>query len=441
MCIYEVPNWRTLKITSKRIIDIIVPRVYGTSTPFRAWGDWTISVPLPLHTYHSPARQPASCKLKCFVRPHSPALLDTAHSDKQAYQQSNLSWLALLKVDTPQYIAYIASFTPKPLFDQNADRQWESGCPIMEANTGKSPKVTSQTKQNRRAGTATSFSKQHMTSSHPQKFLASFHGYAPCSLVMLTNGLKWLKQRWNGLQMTCSNASLSLCSKNRHNSSKLFSFRWWLRGRILRLPELGCQWGHRFLRLQLCYSGSPRTYAVWQYIFWVNWLKETSLCNTLYIYHWNKRKNNQHIFNPSNNCGIEWAPEFSWGQPYWMQRTNAILSHVKESCARWHFSAWHPSSGLHVSEASIGYIRSKHRLIHWLLWVDWVVSTTCLQNLQMSTILLDDTGWKKKVSIVQNTPASRGSQRSLASFPTLAPCHAGIRFICDDPASSSSRAV
>lgn len=150
------------------------------------------SVPLPLHTYHSPARQPASCKLKCFVRPHSPALLDTAHSDKQAYQQSNLSWLALLKVDTPQYIAYIASFTPKPLFDWNADRQWESGCPIMEANTGKSPKVTSQTKQNRRAGTATSFSKQHMTSNHPQKFLASFHGYAPCSRVMLTNGLKWL---------------------------------------------------------------------------------------------------------------------------------------------------------------------------------------------------------------------------------------------------------
>lgn len=36
--------------------------------------------------------------------------------------------------------------------------------------------------------------------------------------------------------------------------------------------------GHRFLRLQLCYSGSPRTCAVWQYIFCVNWLKETSLC-------------------------------------------------------------------------------------------------------------------------------------------------------------------
>lgn len=130
---------------------------------------------------------------------------------------------------------------------------------------------------------------------------------------------------------------------------------------------------------------------------------------TLYIYHWNKRKNNQHIFNPSNNCGLSELQRFSWGHPYWMQRTNAILSHVKESCARWHFSAWHPSSGLHVSEASIGYIRSKHRLIHWLLWVDWVVSTTCLQNLQMSTILLDDTGWKKKVSIVQNTTASRGS--------------------------------
>ena len=51
-------------------------------------------------TYHSPAKQPASCKLKCFVRPHSPALLDTAHSDNQAYQQSNLSWLAFLTVDT-----------------------------------------------------------------------------------------------------------------------------------------------------------------------------------------------------------------------------------------------------------------------------------------------------------------------------------------------------
>lgn len=128
------------------------------------------------------------------------------------------------------------------------------------------------------------------------------------SMVMLPAPLScWqtvsnVEQRWNGLQMTCSNASLSLCSKNRHNSSKLFSFRWWLRGRILRLPELGCQWGHRFLRLQLCYSGSPRTCAVWQYavhILSVNWLKETSL------YHWNKRKNNQHfcsglcIFNPS----------------------------------------------------------------------------------------------------------------------------------------------
>lgn len=51
--------------------------------------------------------------------------------------------------------------------------------------------LTNETKPSR------GYSKQHMTSSHPQKFLASFHGYAPCSLVMLTNGLCWTTLKWS----------------------------------------------------------------------------------------------------------------------------------------------------------------------------------------------------------------------------------------------------
>lgn len=84
-----------------------------------------------------------------------------------------------------------------------------------------------------------------------------------------------------------------------------------------------------------------------------------------------------------------------------MQRTNAILSHVKASCARWHFSAWHPSSGRHVSEASIGYIYiyTQQTSVDSLIAVGWL---GCKYHMPTkSTNVYNTTGWywMKKESI------------------------------------------